>query len=190
MKLLPQWSHYIRSTCIPSRFVQTPLVGGHTVLRYQSHLGKQVMPLNLVEGNIVLPHNTSRSFTTTILLSLAPSGPPRNVIDQAQNSSTLFLSWEPPLFEEQNGIIREYVVSMSELNSGRKWEFTATNTTATVPFLHPTYTYLCTVAAVTVERGPASEPLSVTVGEGQPPFTDYWKLTVIALHHGRIVIFI
>ena len=84
------------------------------------------------------------------------------MVGQADTSTSLFLSWEPPHFEEQNGIIREYIVTVSEVESGETWSFNATNTMITISSLHPAYTYMCTVAAVTVGSGPTSEPVSVT----------------------------
>ena len=72
--------------------------------------------------------------------------------------------WQNPPPEDQNGIIRLYFINISE-ESGRQFQLTSSTPHILVEFLHPFYTYVCTVAASTVDIGPYSPPLTVTTLE-------------------------
>ena len=50
----------------------------------------------------------SRSF-----LSLVPDGPPRNMTVVSNSSTTVYLTWMPPLESSQNGVITEYRINYS-----------------------------------------------------------------------------
>ncbi len=53
------------------------------------------------------------------------------------------------------------------METGRAMTFMAANTYITLSALHPAYTYLCTVSAVTVADGPETSPTAViTLEEG------------------------
>ena len=56
--------------------------------------------------------------------------------------------------EERNGIIRRYVINITELNSGTEYQLENTSTEITVQNLHPFYQYSYSVAAETVALGP------------------------------------
>jgi len=73
--------------------------------------------------------------------------------------------WQSPLSEDQNGIIRQYLVMITEEDTGRQFQLTSPVDHILVNFLHPFYTYISTVAATTVHTGPHSAPLSVTTLE-------------------------
>ena len=83
----------------------------------------------------------------------------------AINSTTLLVSWMPPPFEHQNGIIREYRVNITEMETGMVYRLVTTARSLTVPSLHPFYTYNCTVAAVTIAEGPYSVEVNITMPE-------------------------
>lgn len=72
------------------------------------------------------------------------------------------ISWNYPPPADWNGQIRHFVVNITEVNTKLRYELTTTSNTLEVNFLHPFYTYLCSVAAVTVSSGPYSHPVSVT----------------------------
>ena len=92
-----------------------------------------------------------------------PSGPPRDLQVFATGSSMIFLSWEPPLLEQQNGIIRQYHIS---LVSGQSTVTTTSmNTNVTISGLRPFTTYQCSVAALTISAGPVSGTIPVTTPE-------------------------
>lgn len=66
---------------------------------------------------------------------LVPSGPPTNTNGSALNSSSIFLSWSPPLAEDRNGDITGYVINVTNLDNetvhqfatGMVSDFTVTN---------------------------------------------------------------
>ena len=95
----------------------------------------------------------------------APTLAPEGVVLTAIDSRTLLLSWMPPPFEHQNGIIREYRVNITERETGMAYHLTTAATSLTVPSLHPFYTYNCTVAAFTIAEGPYSFEVNITMPE-------------------------
>ena len=100
-----------------------------------------------------------------LLFTLAPSGAPPNLNVMAINSTSVHLSWLPLLENQRNGDIRHYNIRVIELQSGRKFALTSMNTTLIYSQLHPAYEYHFSVAAVTVEIGPYSDPAVVTTPE-------------------------
>ena len=67
------------------------------------------------------------------------------------------INWSQPLPEEQNGIIRSYLVNITVSDTGQHIQLTTNNTTITAENLHPFYNYHCSVAAVTIALGPYTE---------------------------------
>ena len=67
----------------------------------------------------------------------------------------------PPPLIDQNGNIREYMVVITENETGDGLEFTSPTTTLTVSSLHPYYYYQCKVSAYTIDHGPYSEDVTV-----------------------------
>ena len=65
----------------------------------------------------------------------------------------------------QNGVIREYKINLTELDTGREIVLYSTMPLLTVSSLHPFYTYLCHVSAFTVEYGPFSDGFHITTPE-------------------------
>ena len=76
----------------------------------------------------------------------------------AINSTSVHLRWLPPDEDQHNGDIRHYNIRIVALHSGREFQLNSTNDTTIYTGLHPAYTYSFTVAAVTVEIGPYSDP--------------------------------
>ena len=76
------------------------------------------------------------------------------------------MSWEPPLPEDRNGIIINYTVNITEMETGTQFQLVTDNTTITAFSLHPYYTYIYTVAAETsVGLGPYTSPRAVRMPE-------------------------
>ena len=98
-------------------------------------------------------------------MSAAPTGPPQNVSGLALSSSSLILSWSPPPLAERNGIIVEYRINITEVDTGNVLSLVTYSTFVIVEFLHPFYTYASIVSAVTVDEGPFSEVFIVTTPE-------------------------
>ena len=94
-----------------------------------------------------------------------PSGPPQNLTGIAINSTAIALSWNAPRFENRNGVIRHYIVNVTEHQTGTTFGTVTTQMAIIFSSLHPYYTYVCTVYAVTIGAGPGAEPVSVTTME-------------------------
>ena len=81
-----------------------------------------------------------------------------------QDSTTVILYWNEPE-GLHNGIIQEYRLNITEVETGQFQHYTSSTTNLVVDNLHPYYTYLWTVAAATVGEGPHSVSQSVTTLE-------------------------
>ena len=79
--------------------------------------------------------------------------------------SKFSLVWQNPPLADQNGIIRLYFINITEEETGRKFQLITSAPHILVEFLRPFNTYMCTVAASTVDIGPYSPPLTVTTLE-------------------------
>lgn len=80
------------------------------------------------------------------------------------------LSWNYPPEEDWNGQIRHFLVNITEENTGLQYHLITTSNTIEINSLHPFYTYLCSVSAVTVSHGPYSTPVPVTtMSAGESP---------------------
>lgn len=86
----------------------------------------------------------------------APTGPPQSVAARLLNSRTLELSWRPPAAELQNGLIRQYHVTIRTRDVDGERNFTRNENTLVVRDLHPFYTYECLVTAITIDAGPSA----------------------------------
>ncbi len=80
----------------------------------------------------------------------------------------MYLSWLPPESSKQNGIIQNYIVSISESISDIliSTQIIA-DTNATIADLHPYYSYEIQVSAVTIASGPITEILFTTEEDGK-----------------------
>ena len=87
------------------------------------------------------------------------------VLPQLVTATSLTLTWQPPSFENSNGIIRQYVIQVEEVNTERMLIATSNTTDITVEDLHPFYVYSCRIAAETIQVGPYSSPITVQLNE-------------------------
>ena len=94
-----------------------------------------------------------------------PTGPPQNAVGVAQNSQMISLSWEPPPPREQNGVIREYRINITEVETGEDLHFVSASTQLDVSMLHPFYTYEWVVSAYTIGNGPYAGISTTTTPE-------------------------
>ena len=99
------------------------------------------------------------------IYSAAPTAPPEDLLAAALDSRTLHIRWQPPAEEDRNGIIRRYVINVTELYTGTNFELESTNTETTLPNLHPFYQYSCSVAAETVALGPSTPGVTIEMPE-------------------------
>ena len=92
-------------------------------------------------------HCSSHSFPLS-----APSAP-QNVTATSVSSRSISLSWSPP--SVSNGVIREYRVNVTEVETGIVFTqiLMHTTTSITLQLLHPFYNYRCHISAYTVDEG-------------------------------------
>lgn len=102
---------------------------------------------------------------STLYIIAVPSGPPQSISAEPADPSTLVLHWQPPLSEERNGIIRLYIINVTEQESDVMEQHVSIHQTITIPSLHPYYVYRYSVAAQTVALGPFSEPALIQMPE-------------------------
>ena len=98
-------------------------------------------------------------------ISIAPVSPPENVALSPVSSTSINITWLPPPSQDINGIITEYRVTVIEVLTGRRFNFTSTSSFVVVFGLHPHYAYECVVSAYTVGIGPYSQAISITTPE-------------------------
>ena len=114
------------------------------------------------EDNIYMPFSS---------IVAAPTAAPIGFAGLVQSSSSVFLTWSEPPFEHQNGIIRDYHIVVTETETGNvvyNQSIGGPQPEVTVSSLHPNYNYVCTVAAITVGKGPETAPISLmTLEDGE-----------------------
>ena len=102
----------------------------------------------------------------------------------APTSTSLSLSWLPPLEGTQNGIIRSYIVHIREVDTDQLSYYNSTETMLVVGPVHPYYNYECSVAAVTISQGPFSDTFLVeTPEDGEFCSTQHPRCIIIFLNH-------
>ena len=75
------------------------------------------------------------------------------------------ISWSPPPAKDQNGLIRQYQINITEVDTDTVTLRTSVSTYIVLFELHPFYTYECIVGAVTVTEGPYSDLMTITTPE-------------------------
>ena len=92
------------------------------------------------------------------LIHAAPAGAPQSVTADALSPTIFILRWRPPLAGDGNGIVRNYTINITELESGRMEQFITEELNITVESRHPFYRYRYIIAAETVSLGPFTDP--------------------------------
>ena len=95
----------------------------------------------------------------------APTGAPSNFVVDGTTSNSVSLSWNPPPIDQQNGLICYYIIHCTPAGSGPMINMTSNITEITIQSLLPYSQYSCTVAAFTIDIGPASIMLTFTLPE-------------------------
>ena len=94
--------------------------------------------------------------------SLVPNGSPRDLNVFSTLTTSTILSWNPPLVEDQNGVITGYVVNVTLLITGETYLLSSNTTTLLVDILKPFRTYVCIIAAQTsAGTGPFGAQITV-----------------------------
>ena len=89
-----------------------------------------------------------------------PSNTPQNITILLLNATSAEIHWDPPPFEEQNGIIQFYTLFVTEVDTSRVIEQLRTeNGSARLQRFRPFRVYQLVIAANTiVGLGPFSSP--------------------------------
>ena len=105
-------------------------------------------------------------FALILLHSVAPSGPPQNIIAQVSSARSVYIAWDPPASEEQNGIVISYIVNITGVETGERLQLISQSQSVNVTGLTPYTTYLCIVAASTaIGPGPFSTQITIRTPE-------------------------
>ena len=90
-----------------------------------------------------------------------PSGSPQEIEVNAVSPRTVFMMWQPPQDDQQNGVLVGYVVNVTETEIGNQYQIVTQEAQYTFHDFHPFYHYAFIVAAVTVGQGPFSAIFSL-----------------------------
>ena len=91
---------------------------------------------------------------------------PRDLVAVVISSSAVNLSWQPLLPQQQNGIVIQYVVNITTVETGEGVGLVSASNQLTVNSLHPHWTYIFTVSGETsVGVGPPSLAMTATTLE-------------------------
>ena len=104
--------------------------------------------------------------TVIVYFCPAPSRPPENLMGVFINSTSLRITWDPPLFNDQNGDIRGYNVSYNVLADGEESIFVR-DTTVELAGLQKFTFYNVSVQAFTVGSGPIDYTVVQTDSDGE-----------------------
>ena len=104
----------------------------------------------------------------TVIVSFcpAPSGPPENLMGEFINSTSLLITWNPPLTNDQNGVIRGYNVSYN-VSAGGEESIFVRDTTVELAGLQKFTFYNVSVQAFTVGSGPIDSTVVQTDSDGE-----------------------
>lgn len=109
-----------------------------------------------------------RPYDILYLASLGPEASPQHVAATATGSTTINLSWDPPLVDKQNGIITVYKVQCCKTDkSDPCLEKVIPSTKVTLESLSPFTSYTIKVfAGTSIGYGPSTE-IIVETQEGR-----------------------
>ena len=109
-------------------------------------------------------------YSTKHLIFLAvPEGTPSNFKANDITSTAATLSWDPPPFDSQNGVIIQYIINVTVQETGERFQLTSVTNSLIATGLSPFRTYVCIIAAATsVGLGPFGDMFSVmTLEDGK-----------------------
>ena len=87
----------------------------------------------------------------------------------AQSSDTIILTWDPPLLQNRNGIITDYIINVTALDTGEIHQYITPNRNLMLNSLAAFSTYAFIIAARTaVGAGPFSTDITIqTLEDGK-----------------------
>lgn len=92
-----------------------------------------------------------------VIPSAVPTAMPRTPSGIAISPTLITLNWIPPPAIDINGLIRFYLVEVTEVVTGRFFTFHAVETFINIGPLNAGYVYRCRVAAYTIALGPFTD---------------------------------
>ena len=93
-----------------------------------------------------------------------PSGVPTRLKTVSINSVSVLVSWHAPDADEySNGVLRQYYIEITDNSSSQISFYISDDTHLLLDSLQPGHQYTFRVAAYTTEKGPFSQPISVTL---------------------------
>ena len=111
----------------------------------------------------------------SLFLAVPRSGP-QNISVIPQSATSAEINWNPPLLEDQNGIIVSYTLIVSEMDTGGETELRTENTSVVAVDLHPFSIYQIIIAAETIGLGNFSNPVSFQMPEASKLLNACMKL--------------
>ena len=93
--------------------------------------------------------------------SIAPAGPPLSLSAIVLGPTSIQISWQHPLPNLLNGILRDYSIEIISNRTGEVFSHFTSAQSIVVSSLRPHTVYLYRVAAVTVETGLYSQTFAV-----------------------------
>ena len=106
------------------------------------------------------------SLLPSLPIYAAPTGPPQNFRGSEVSSRSISLTWDPPLFAEQNGVITGYIINVTGIETEESFELFSDSETLTADFVRPFSSYIFKVAGqTTVSVGPFSDPIPIMTPE-------------------------
>ena len=83
----------------------------------------------------------------------------------AVNASVLLIQWEQPAIGTRNGVVRRYLINITEQETGTEEHYYSEDLYITITLRHPFYQYSYTVSAETVGLGPFSLQSTIRMPE-------------------------
>ena len=104
--------------------------------------------------------------TPSLPVHAAPSGPPQNFQSSEVSSRSITFTWDPPLFEEQNGVITGYIINVTSIETEELFELFSDSESLTADFVRPFSSYIFKIAGQTaVGTGTFSDPITIMTPE-------------------------
>ena len=94
------------------------------------------------------------TFIFVMRTHTAPSSSPTGLSITMITSISFYLSWSDPPLADRNGLIRQYLINITEIDTSNVFSYSTMTTEFNAEFFHPYYYYSCSVSAVTIVPGP------------------------------------
>lgn len=88
-------------------------------------------------------------LSSQIFFLSVPSGPVLNTVGAVTSPTSANASWDPPLLDQQNGIIEGYIVNVTTIADNEVLQLVTQSTSLEIATLSPFRTYYIVVAAFT-----------------------------------------